>query len=121
MVSKASDDLPEPESPVNTTRRSRGIERLTFFRLCSRAPRMVMWSVGIGSSLQEEGGAGGGDQAAARSLHPALADPGPPACMYHLSLRPQTFARLGRGDEAELEVEAGVPALVRHQAAHGPA
>src|SRR3990170_820109 len=40
MVSKASDDLPEPESPVITTSRSRGMSRSTFFRLCSRAPRI---------------------------------------------------------------------------------
>src|SRR5262245_14596617 len=40
IVSKASDDLPEPERPVNTTSRSRGISRSTFLRLCSRAPRM---------------------------------------------------------------------------------
>src|SRR5262245_2093063 len=42
MVSNASDDLPEPERPVSTTSRSRGISRLTFLRLCSRAPRMLM-------------------------------------------------------------------------------
>src|SRR5215207_4358388 len=42
MVSKASEDLPEPDKPVNTTSRSRGISTSTFFRLCSRAPRMVI-------------------------------------------------------------------------------
>src|SRR5450755_3338765 len=42
MVSNASDDLPEPDSPVNTTSRSRGISRSTFLRLCSRAPRIVI-------------------------------------------------------------------------------
>src|ERR1700722_10475756 len=42
MVSKASEDLPEPDSPVNTTSRSRGISRSTFLRLCSRAPRTAM-------------------------------------------------------------------------------
>src|ERR1700755_311136 len=42
MVSKARDDLPEPDRPVNTTSLSRGISRSTFFRLCSRAPRMVI-------------------------------------------------------------------------------
>src|SRR5580658_8878696 len=41
MVSKASEDLPEPESPVKTIRRSRGSSSETFFRLCSRAPLMV--------------------------------------------------------------------------------
>src|ERR1700716_2342417 len=42
MVSKASEDLPEPESPVKTTSLSRGISRSMFLRLCSRAPRMVI-------------------------------------------------------------------------------
>src|ERR1700682_5410703 len=42
MVSKASDDFPEPDSPVKTTSRSRGITRSTFLRLCSRAPRIVI-------------------------------------------------------------------------------
>src|SRR5271170_7302977 len=44
MVSKASDDLPEPESPVITTSRSRGISRSIFLRLCSRAPLMTILS-----------------------------------------------------------------------------
>src|SRR6266550_197556 len=47
MVSKASDDLPDPDRPVKTTSLSRGMDSVTFFRLCSRAPRMVIWSVGI--------------------------------------------------------------------------
>src|ERR1051325_2732229 len=42
MVSKASDDLPEPDSPVNTTSWSRGISTSMLFRLCSRAPRIAM-------------------------------------------------------------------------------
>src|ERR1700716_4111097 len=42
MVSKASEDLPEPDKPVNTTSLSRGISRSTFLRLCSRAPRIVI-------------------------------------------------------------------------------
>src|SRR5215212_6764973 len=42
MVSKASEDFPEPDSPVNTTSLSRGISRSTFLRLCSRAPRIVI-------------------------------------------------------------------------------
>src|SRR5579864_9110368 len=44
MVSKASEDFPEPESPVMTTKRSRGISRLMFLRLCSRAPRIISLS-----------------------------------------------------------------------------
>src|ERR1700720_2084366 len=42
MVSKASEDLPEPERPVNTTSLSRGMVRSTFLRLCSRAPRTTI-------------------------------------------------------------------------------
>src|SRR6185295_12684123 len=46
-VSKASEDLPEPESPVITTSFSRGNSRLMFLRLCVRAPRMRM----VGATL----------------------------------------------------------------------
>src|SRR6185295_15652594 len=42
MVSKASDDLPDPLSPVITTRRSRGIVTSMFLRLCSLAPLMMI-------------------------------------------------------------------------------
>src|SRR5712691_3435916 len=45
MVSKASDDLPDPESPVKTMIRSRGSSSETFFRLCSRAPRITSLSL----------------------------------------------------------------------------
>src|SRR5919106_2641543 len=41
MVSKASDDLPDPDRPVKTMSRSRGSSMLTFLRLCSRAPRTI--------------------------------------------------------------------------------
>src|SRR5215210_3576761 len=47
MVSKASEDLPEPERPVMTVRLSRGITTLMSFRLCWRAPRTVMRSIAI--------------------------------------------------------------------------
>src|SRR5438477_416682 len=43
MVSNASEDLPEPLRPVKTTSRSRGMESVTFSRLCSRAPRITPW------------------------------------------------------------------------------
>src|SRR3569832_1974143 len=42
IVSKASEDLPEPDRPVNTTSLSRGISTSMFLRLCSRAPRIVI-------------------------------------------------------------------------------
>src|SRR5882762_3260043 len=41
MVSKAREDLPEPESPVMTVREFRGISTLIFLRLCWRAPRIT--------------------------------------------------------------------------------
>src|SRR5215218_9155210 len=44
IVSKASDDLPEPESPVMTTSASRGIATVTSLRLCSRAPVTTIWA-----------------------------------------------------------------------------
>ena len=43
MVSNAKEDLPEPESPVSTTSRSRGSFTLIFFKLCSLAPVTVMY------------------------------------------------------------------------------
>ena len=42
MVSKASDDLPEPETPVTTVSWLCGIESEMFLRLWTRAPRMCM-------------------------------------------------------------------------------
>ena len=45
MVPNTSDDLPDPETPVNTVSRRLGISTLTSFRLFSRAPwtRMRSW------------------------------------------------------------------------------
>src|SRR5437764_10317042 len=45
IVSNASDDLPEPDRPVNTTREPLGSSRETSFRLCSRAPRTISRSL----------------------------------------------------------------------------
>src|SRR2546422_8855213 len=42
MVSKASEDFPEPDRPVMTTSRSRGISTSMSLRLCSRAPRIAI-------------------------------------------------------------------------------
>src|SRR5215469_10791547 len=54
MVSKASEDLPEPDRPVKTTSRSRGISTSMFLRLCSRAPRIAItrWPALRGSPLR---------------------------------------------------------------------
>src|SRR6185437_16016321 len=48
MVSKASEDLPEPDRPVITISRSRGRSRSMFLRLCVRAPRMRLVSMALG-------------------------------------------------------------------------
>jgi len=45
MVSKANDDFPDPERPVNTISFSRGNSTVRFLRLCSRAPLMSIESV----------------------------------------------------------------------------
>jgi hypothetical protein len=42
MVSKASEDLPEPLSPVNTTNLSLGISTLKFLRLLTLAPLILI-------------------------------------------------------------------------------
>src|SRR3954464_11973535 len=52
MVSNASDDFPDPESPVITTILSRGIWMSMFFRLCSRAPLTWMEVSGIATSAR---------------------------------------------------------------------
>src|SRR5271165_3847678 len=54
MVSKASDDFPEPESPVITIKRLRGKVRSMFLRLCSRAPLMTIASRPRGAPLALE-------------------------------------------------------------------
>ena len=46
-MSKASDDLPEPDNPVITTSLSLGIVISMFLRLCSRAPLTWIKSWGI--------------------------------------------------------------------------
>src|SRR5579862_896369 len=63
MVSKASDDLPEPLTPVKTTSLSRGISTSMFLRLCSRAPCTAIVVLNLDSfrkgrwALKPDGGA----------------------------------------------------------------
>src|SRR5450432_1206871 len=52
MVSNASDDFPEPESPVITTSLSRGISTSMFLRLCSRAPLMTIFFIAAAGSAR---------------------------------------------------------------------
>jgi hypothetical protein len=46
-VSKARDDFPEPDTPVKQISAFLGSFRLTFFRLWTRAPLIVMDGLGI--------------------------------------------------------------------------
>src|SRR4026207_1948400 len=55
MVSKASEDLPDPDSPVITVNRSRGISTLIFLRLCWRAPLTLMRSMAIAKTSHSSG------------------------------------------------------------------
>src|SRR6187431_2390740 len=55
MVSNASEDLPEPDRPVITVKRSRGISTLMFFRLCWRAPLTLMRSMAIAKTRHSNG------------------------------------------------------------------
>jgi hypothetical protein len=41
-VSNASVDLPEPETPVMTMKRSRGSSTVISFKLCSREPLIMI-------------------------------------------------------------------------------
>src|SRR5258708_20539045 len=45
MVSKASEDLPDPDSPVITVTAFRGISKLMFLRLCWRGPRTMIFVI----------------------------------------------------------------------------
>src|ERR1700722_13300983 len=47
MVSKASEDLPEPETPETTVNRPWVRSQSMFFRLWVRAPRIVIWSFNV--------------------------------------------------------------------------
>src|SRR6185312_13361849 len=51
MVSKASDDLPEPETPVTTVSALWGISTSMFFRLWVRAPRTTMLPLPSGVAM----------------------------------------------------------------------
>src|SRR5918912_440601 len=51
MVSKASDDLPDPDRPVMQIRRFRGSRTVTSLRLCSRAPWTISSSEAMRSAV----------------------------------------------------------------------
>src|SRR5215207_6225899 len=57
MVSKASDDLPDPDSPVITTSLCRGMSTSMFLRLWTRAPRTFIqsWAIARGQGFRVSG------------------------------------------------------------------
>ena len=44
VIRVEGDDFPDPDNPVITTNLLRGIETSIFFRLCSRAPLIIILS-----------------------------------------------------------------------------
>lgn len=73
MVSKASEDFPEPERPVITVSELRGIATVTFFRLCWRAPRTMSCVIDmrLESGVQETFHVAAKYRFANGDLHPA--------------------------------------------------
>src|SRR5512146_1465772 len=74
MVSKARDDLPEPDGPVMTVNARRGISRSIPFRLFCLAPRTTMWdfipgNLAAGGPKKNRTGAGIGRRDAHRRRH----------------------------------------------------
>src|ERR1019366_6392163 len=95
IVSKASDDLPEPLGPVKTTILPRGRLTLTFLRLCCRAPTTTRRSTVKVTDLAR----------IPRSLPPLAPPPprprarsGPPVCGRLCGRRGEPGRR---GDEAD--------------------
>src|SRR5680860_791258 len=74
MVSKARLDLPDPERPVMTMKRSRGSLREMSLRLCSRAPTMTISLAPMCWWILPPGADGNGS-AAPRPRHAGHADP----------------------------------------------
>src|SRR6185295_13733222 len=95
MVPNTSDDLPEPETPVNTVSLRLGISRLTSFRLFTRAPwtRIRSW------------------RSAACGLDVAMREPGPPSAGGQRARDPAARETPERGHQ---RVEVG-PSVVQGQ------
>src|SRR5438270_4788758 len=73
MVSKASEDFPEPLSPVTTVSEFRGISTEMFFRLCCRAPRTVILLMPmLGERTTEQKRAAGSHRRVCRRIGAAL-------------------------------------------------
>ena len=76
MVSKASELLPEPDTPLITVSFPWGISQERFFRLCVRAPRIMMASF-----------KGKAPQTIFRPRHSALCEPWDATVHFYYKLR----------------------------------
>src|SRR5206468_12529028 len=85
MVSKARLDLPEPDRPVITTSRSRGISTSIFFRLCSRAPRTTIL-------VSMSGRLGGNEEPSIYACRPRKATPNTTSLFFFRSCSGLTVA-----------------------------
>src|SRR5262245_11600297 len=77
MVSNTSDDLPEPDTPVNTVIARLGMRSETSLRLCSRAPRTSM-NPGTSSPAvvtRVSGGVAAGDHVRHGATRPSACQP----------------------------------------------
>src|SRR6266545_1970364 len=104
MVPNTSDDLPDPETPVNTVSRRLGISTLTSFRLFTRAPctRIRSW-LSAGCWLEEP--------MSVLSLQPHRLEVGPAGTRFdanhqgHLELEGVAHGLRGRpGDRLQLRL-----------------
>src|SRR5579885_883283 len=118
MVSKASEDLPEPDRPVNTTSLSRGMVTSIFLRLCSRAPRMEIarasppflpglslitgWNVVRTAAFRQPLGGGAGSRG-----DNAGADAGRPLFRFLIKITRCRFAGATAKKEPGIELERG--------------
>src|SRR5438552_9400754 len=123
MVSNARDDVPDPDRPVNTTSLSRGIDSVTFLRLCSRAPRIVIWSVGSGFRLilypsYRKRCAGRGDEPPVFAGDRAFGHRGAPAGVDDVAAGAERLPHLRGVDEVELQVKAHRAGDARLQGTH---
>src|SRR5262249_51069239 len=108
MVLNTSDDLPDPETPVNTVSRRLGISTLMSFRLFSRAPGTRIWSW-LSAGWRPEGGMFAMSSSVGRVVK-VLQDPAvePPAC--RLEARPRIAAstheprHVEHGDRRRIEL-----------------
>src|SRR5579884_1427007 len=116
MVSKTSDDLPEPDTPVTTVSRLCGIASETSLRLWTRAPRMKMDS---SKGMTQPGAASSIISGAAIRKGTGGAGTIPP---HHSPLNSESLCRSGRPrSETQLPPPANRPSLHQPFTSYAPA